>query len=197
MTERNATCASALDTAVDAYRNGGDFASLLEEIARLAGVTSVDDLILAAQPYLNVPEVTGPIYEHVVAARPNDDRALVVLAGAYWLTGRGPEVVGELASRAISLNALNRGAWHLWALVEADQRRRMERWIQVVTRFPEDELAKANLADNAISLANAENDPVALSIAVNSYEQLLVQAKLPEQREALGKALATLREWRL
>ena len=64
----------------------------------------------------------------------------------------------------------NRGAWHLWALTEPVPRERMQRWRQIVERFPEDDLARASLADNATSLASAERDREALQIAIRSYE---------------------------
>jgi hypothetical protein len=86
------------------------------------------------------------VYERIVAERPTDARALVILANAYWLAGRGPEVVGDLASRAIAADPTNRGGWHLWALTESNPRRRTDRWLQVSRRFPGDDLAKANLA---------------------------------------------------
>ena len=44
----------------------------------------------------------GPLYERIVAARPDDARALVILANSYWLTGRGAEATGELAARALA-----------------------------------------------------------------------------------------------
>jgi hypothetical protein len=184
-----------MDRVVAAYRSNGSFPDLLTSIGELARDVTVEDLIDAAEPYIGMPEVAGPIYEYVVDARPDDGRALVVLASSYWLTGRGPDVVGELASRAISADPQNRGAWHMWALTEGDQRRRMERWLQVTERFPDDELARANLADNATSLASAENDPVALSIAIGSFEKLLANASRPEQKESITNALNTLRGW--
>jgi hypothetical protein len=73
----------------------------------------------------------------------------------------------------------------------------MERWLQVSHRFTDDELARANLADNATSLASAENDPVALAIAIDSYEALKATAAHPDQRDAIDKALETLRNWRI
>src|SRR5690349_15968149 len=82
-------------------------------------------------------------------------QAMVVLANAYWLTGRGPGVVGELAQRAKEADPQNRGAWHLWALAEPDVRRRVDRWLEVTRTFPQDLLARAALADNATSLAGA------------------------------------------
>ena len=71
------------------------------------------------------------------------------------------------------------------------------RWKQVVERFPEDDLARASLADNATSLASAERDREALQIAIKSYETLRRQATIPAQRAALEQALTTLRGWTL
>ena len=102
-----------------------------------------------------------------------DAQSIVVLANAYWLTGRGPDAVGKLAQRAIDIDAQNRGAWHLHALSESDPRARMERWRTVATRFPTDLLARAALADNAASVAGAEHDPLALDLA--DREGLLVE----------------------
>ena len=129
----------------------------------------------------------------IVAREPHNARALVALGNAYWLTGRGPEVVGDLASRALAADPSNRAAWHLWALTEASPRGRVQRWQQVAARFPADELAKANLADNAASLAGAEDDPVALKLAIATYESLLTTAAEPAQVAALEKALHALR----
>src|SRR5512132_885817 len=103
-----------------------------------------------------------PGLEQEVAESPNDAKKLVALANAYWLTGRGPEAVGDLASRAIAADPENRAGWHLWALSESDPRQRVARWQQVSARFPTDDLARANVADNAASLAGAEHDYAAL-----------------------------------
>ena len=151
----------------------------------------------AAAPYRDVPEIAGPLYERVVALQPANARALVALANAYWLTGRGPEVVGALAARALAADQGNRGAWHLWALTESAPRQRVERWRAVVARFPDDDLARANLADNAAALAGAEHDPVALGLAIEMYTELRHRATHPDQIAALDGALSTLRNWRL
>jgi hypothetical protein len=135
--------------------------------------------------------------ETEVSNNPDDPQALVRLANAYWLGGRGPEEVHELASRALSIDPDNRAAWHLWAISESAPRERVSRWRQVVERFPSDQLARANLADNAASLAGAEMDPEALDLAILTYEQLLACAETAEQQDAVGKALQTLRGWRL
>ena len=148
---------------------------------------------------LNVNEEQNdpiPALERAVTENPNDAKALVALANAYWLTGRGPEPVGDLASRAIAADPDNRAGWHLWALAESDPRQRLGRWQQVSQRFPKDDLARANVADNAAALAGAEHDYDALDLAVVTYEQLLATAEHREQREALDSAIRNLRGWK-
>jgi hypothetical protein len=188
---------AALSAAVSTYHDTSDYGVLLEQLLAIADVTEPDALAAAAEPYLAIPEVSGPIYERIVAARPYDSRALVILANSYWLTGRGPEATGELAARALAADPLNRGAWHLWALTEGVPRERMMRWKQVVERFPEDDLARASLADNATGLASGERDREALQLAIRSYEVLRRKATDPTQRAAVERALATLRSWTL
>ena len=73
----------------------------------------------------------------------------------------------------------------------------MERWQQVAERFPADQLARAALADNATSLASAEHDPLALQLAIRTYEGLWQEAPNPSQRQALEETLETLRKWKL
>ena len=189
--------ARTIEVIVAAYRRHDDIARLLRELEDAARDASPDAIAIAAEPFRDIPEVIGPLYERIVDRRPDDARALVVLASAYWMSGRGPELVGELASRAIAADPGHRGGWHLWALVESDPRKRVDRWGQVATRFPADELARANLADNAASLAGAEEDPEALALAIRTYESLLLTATHPEQRSALEQAIRTLRSWRL
>jgi hypothetical protein len=154
-----------------------------------------DALVTAAEPWLHMPEVAGPLYEQVVEHQPTNARALVILANAYWLSGRGPELVGDLANRALAVDPLNRAAWHLWALTEGNQRDRTVRWLQVTQRFPDDLLAKAALADNAASLAAAEHDKEALAMAIGAYEELWANSPTAEQRAALETALTTLRNY--
>ena len=137
-----------------------------------------------------------PALERAVAERPDDAKALIALANHYWLIGAGPEAVGDLASRAIAADPENRAGWHLWALAESNPRERVARWQQVSARFPTDHLAKANLADNAASLAGAENDYQAVDLAIETYEELLATADHADQRGALEKAIATLKGWR-
>ena len=189
--------AAELDAAVRDYRRDDDLGTLLDRLRRLAERAGPEAIRDAAEPYHELPEIVIPVYEHVVALCPSDARSMVVLANAYWLTGRGPEVVGELASRALSVDPDNRAAWHLWALAESRVRERVARWQRVADRFPADQLARAALADNATSLAGAEHDPLALDLAVTTYEGLLAEATEPAQRSALEKAIDTLRGWRL
>jgi hypothetical protein len=137
-----------------------------------------------------------PDLERAVKDHPDDAKALVALANHYWLIGAGPEVVGDLASRAIASDPENRAGWHLWALAESDPRERVARWQQVSTRFPLDDLAKANLADNAASLAGAEHDYQAVDLAIETYEDLLTRAEHADQRSALEKAIKTLKGWK-
>lgn len=186
-----------ITAAVDAYRADADMAHLLERIEHVARTADPDTLAAAVEPFRAMPEVAGPAYEHIVAAKPDDARALVILANAYWLAGRGPEQVAELASRAIAADPTHRGAWHLWALTESDLRSRVSRWRQVAERFPEDQLARANLADNAASLASTDHDREALDLAIETYAGLLALAEREEERQALARAIETLRGWRL
>jgi len=186
-----------LGAAVDEYQVHGDPTRLRARLRDIASSAMPDALIAAVEPYRQIPDVAGPVYEHIVEAQPNNARALVILANAYWLTGRGPDVVGDLANRAIAADATNRGAWHLWALSESDPRQRVNRWQQVVVRFPSDDLARAALADNAASLAGAEHDVDALALAIEMYEHLLSKATDQNQRDALDAALRSLRGWKL
>ena len=183
--------------AVDEYQTHGNPLALRSRLREIAQGAMPDALIAAVEPFREIPEVAVPVYEEIVTAQPTNARALVILANAYWLTGRGPDVVGELANRAIAADATNRGGWHLWALSESDQRQRVARWQQVVARFPADDLARAALADNAASLAGAEHDYDALDLAIETYERLLETAQNPSQVEAINTALSALRGWKL
>src|SRR3712207_2818081 len=197
LSDRLPDIASDLAAVVDEYRRSDDLGALLDHFRALAASATPEALTAAAEPFRDMPEVVIPVYEHIVARRPADARSIVVLANAYWLTGRGPEVVGELASRALAADPDNRGAWHLWALAESHVRERVARWRAVAERFPEDQLARAALADNAASLAGAEHDPLALDLAIATYEGLLREATAPAQRSALERAIEVLRGWRL
>lgn len=185
-----------IEAAATRYKSDGDMSALQRSLASLPDDAPPSALAEAVEPFRDMPEVAGPVYERIVAVEPENARALVILANAYWLSGRGPDVVGELATRAIAADAGNRGAWHMWALSEGNPRERTARWKQVSARFPDDLLALANLADNAAALAGAEQDYEALNVAIESYEELLEKSDIPQQREALGKAIATLRTWK-
>jgi len=189
--------AAALAAAVQEYHQQNDVGALLDRVQAIARATEPDLLLEISAPYREHPEVVIPVYERVVAARPTDAQAMVVLANAYWLTGRGADVVGELAGRAIAADAGNRGAWHLWALSESNPRDRMERWRTVTEHFPADQLARAALADNATSLAGAEHDPEALDLAVRTYESLWAEASRAEERQALEETITKLKGWTL
>jgi hypothetical protein len=180
---------------VEAYHRTGDVGTLLDELKALAARTAPDLLKTAAQDYKEMPEVIIPLYERVVALCPDDAQAMVVLANAYWLVGRGPQIVGQLATRAREIDPANRGAWHLWALAEPTVRGRVERWMTVAQRFPRDQLARAALADNATSLAVEQDDPVALKLAITTYEGLLAEATQTAQRLALEESLKKLRSF--
>lgn len=186
-----------LATQVENYQRSGDVGRLLDQLKAMAKHTPAEQLKALANEYREMPEVVIPLYERIVAELPNDAQAIVVLANAYWLTGRGPDVVGQMASRAKQIDPNNRGAWHLWALAEADLRKRVDRWHEVAKHFPADQLARAALADNATSLANDEEDAAALQLAIATYESLLAESTQTAQRLALEHTLETLRTWRL
>jgi tetratricopeptide (TPR) repeat protein len=179
------------------YRETGNLSALLSSLDELALGAEPEALMSAVEPYRDMVEVAGPLYERIVEQRPEDARALIILANCYWLSGRGPDVVSALATRAIAADPTARGAWHLWALAEADLRTRVGRWEQVVARFPDDDLARVNLADNAASLASTDHDDRALRMAIDSYRVLRERATQADQREALDRAIGVLEEWRL
>jgi hypothetical protein len=188
--------ASQLASLVEEYRERGQFAQLREALRSLARAALPDAVVLAAEEYRDDPAIIAPLYEVVVEAQPQNARALVMLANAYWLLGAGPEAVGGLASRAISADAANRGAWHLWALSESEPRRRTMRWQQVCERFPNDDLALACVADNAASVAGAEQDYEMLDLSIAAYQALLERTPDAAQREAVDTALRALQGWR-
>ena len=189
--------ASRLAEIVEDYRQHDNLGALFDGLRALARDSSPEALIDMSRPSRDMPEVVIPLFESVTERMPGDAQSLVVLANAYWLTGRGPETVGRLAQRARELDPQNRGAWHLYALSESEPRARMERWREVTEKFPSDLLAKAALADNAASVAGAEHDPLALDLAVSTYEVLLRESNNPAQKKALRETIATLRKWKL
>jgi hypothetical protein len=181
---------------VEEYRDTANIGTLFDRVRALAAHADPEELAEATRPYQDMPEVVIPAYEQIVASRPKNAQAMVVLANAYWLTGRGPEVVDALARRAKEADSRNRGAWHLWALAEPNLRVRVDRWLEVARQFPQDQLARAALADNAASLAGTEDDPAALDLAIATYESLLNDATTPEQQTALRGTLDILRRSR-
>jgi hypothetical protein len=189
--------AAALGAAVHDYRQHGDVGALLDRVKSAVREAPAESLGAAAAPYMDLPEVVIPVYERIVETSPSDAQPMVVLANAYWLTGRGADVVGQLAERAKAVDDGNRGAWHLWALAESDPRARMERWRAVAERFPADQLARAALADNAASVAGAEHDPLALDLAVQTFEGLWAEASRDEERRALEETITKLKGWKL
>jgi hypothetical protein len=189
--------AARIAAIVEDYRQHDNLGALFDALRQLARDESPDSLIEISRPFRDLPEVVIPLFESVTERMPGDAQSLVVLAHAYWLTGRGPETVGRLAQRARELDPENRGAWHLYALSESDPRARMERWREVTVRFPSDQLARAALADNAASVAGAEHDPLALDLAVATYESLISDTDNPAQRKTLRDTIATLRKWKL
>jgi hypothetical protein len=188
---------AALAAAVDQYEGTGNVAALMQQLFRISDGAMADALIAAVEPWRQMPEVAGPIYERIVDQQPNNPRALVTLAQAYWLTGRGPDVVGDLATRAIAADPGYRWGWHLWAVTESDPRQRMVRWQQVVQRFPDDDTARAALADNAAGVASAEHDTQAQAVALAAYRELLARASNPEQQNAVQTAISAIEGWRL
>ena len=188
---------AALDAAVHEYRQHGDVGTLLDRVKAVVREAPAEALAAAAAPHMDLPEVVIPVYERIVETSPMDAQPMVVLANAYWLTGRGADVVGRLAERAKSVDDGKRGAWHLWALAESDPRARMERWRAVTERFPADQLARAALADNAASVAGAEHDPRALDLAVETFEGLWAEASRDEERQALEETITKLKGWKL
>jgi hypothetical protein len=182
----------------DSYTRGGetDHVALAATIREIARDVSAEELYEAATHFQDRPDIATPLLEDVVRVQPNNSRALVRLANCYWLLGAGPQPVAELASRAIAADPQDRGAWHLWALADEQPRGRVGRWQQVVTRFPEDDLALANVADNAASVAGAEHDYEMVDVAIAAYERLRARARRDEERSAVDRALETLRAWR-
>lgn len=192
-TEREIAAAAV----VEQYRQDRDAAALRANLQAALETWSVPEIMRLAEDYHDDVEAAIALYELVLTREPDNASALVRLGNAYWLSGRGPDAVAKLASEAIARDPSNRGAWHLWALSEADLRSRIARWEQVTKRFPADDLALAALADNAAALAGAERDREMLAFAIGKYEELLVRCTTGEQRAAVTAALDALRSWQL
>ena len=93
MRSSSADPVTALASAVEQYHLLGDVGALLDRVTALSRTADPDLLIAAAAPFRDLPEVVIPVYERVVAARADDAQSMVILANAYWLTGRGADVV--------------------------------------------------------------------------------------------------------
>ena len=94
---------SAVAAIVRDYHADADIPRLLARLDAVCAETrDTAALIAAVEPYREMHEVAGPVYERVVEREPENAAALVALANAYWLTGRGPDVVGEIAARAMA-----------------------------------------------------------------------------------------------
>ena len=96
MRSSSADPVTALASAVEQYHLLGDVGALLDRVTALSRTADPDLLIAAAAPFRDLPEVVIPVYERVVAARADDAQSMVILANAYWLTGRGADVVGPV-----------------------------------------------------------------------------------------------------
>ena len=59
--------------------------------------------------------------------------------------------------------------------------------------FDSTAVARAALADNAGSLATEQDDPVALKLAISTYEGLLAETTNTAQRIAIEQSLNALR----
>src|SRR4051812_43251209 len=82
---------------VETYQRDADLGALMDGVASLAKRFPVPALKLAVTPYESLPEVVIPVYETIVSRADADARSMVVLANAYWLTGRGTDAVERLA----------------------------------------------------------------------------------------------------
>jgi len=80
---------AALDAAVQEYRQRGDVGALLDRVKAVVREAPTEALGPAAAPYMDLPEVVIPVYERIVELSPTEAQPMVVLANAYWLSGRG------------------------------------------------------------------------------------------------------------
>ena len=91
------TPTSTVAAIVRDYHADADIPTLLARLDAVCAETSdTAALIAAVEPYREMHEVAGPVYERVVEREPENAAVLIALANAYWLTGRGPDVVGEI-----------------------------------------------------------------------------------------------------
>src|SRR5688572_9104549 len=93
---------AALDAAVHEYRQHGDVGALLDQVKAVVREAPPEVLAAAAAPHMDLPEVVIPVYERIVELSPMEAQPMVVLANAYWLTGRGADVVGRALEGTIT-----------------------------------------------------------------------------------------------
>ncbi len=62
--------AAEIARAVESYRETNDFSVLLDELLAISTDADLDELVAAVEPYRTIPEIAGPVYERVVAERP-------------------------------------------------------------------------------------------------------------------------------
>ncbi len=185
----------ALAEIVQQYRTDNDIAHLIERATALAAHSDPDALMSAAAPYEDIPEVVGPLYERVLEAQPNNSRALVGLANAYWLSGRGPDIVGALATRALaadpdkSRRMASMGARRVAATRAHGAVARGCGALCRTTTWP-----GRVLADNAVAVAGAEHDPVALAVAIDTYTELRGRADEHRPGGRAGRSFAHSQE---
>ena len=186
-----------LSSFVESYQQSGDVGLLFDQLKALAKRTAPDALKQAAQPFRDLPEVVIPLYERIVADSPNDAQAMVVLANSYWLTGRGPDAVEQLASRA---KAIDRAESRRLAPLGAGRSRICESASIVGSKSRSAFRATNSRAPRSPTTPRVwrttKQDPVALKLAIATYEGLLAETKQTAQRLALEETLKKLRNWR-
>ena len=84
--------ANRLARIVEDYRQHDNLGALFDSLRALARDSTPELLIDISRPYRDVPEVVIPLFESVTERLPNDAQSIVVLANAYWLTGRISEL---------------------------------------------------------------------------------------------------------
>jgi hypothetical protein len=187
---------AALDAAVHEYRQRGDVGALLDRVKAVVREAPTEALGPAAAPYMDLPEVVIPVYERIVELSPTEAQPMVVLANAYWLSGRGAEVVGQLAERAKSVDD-GTAAPGTCGRSPSPTRAANGAMACGDAALPGRPARAAALADNAASVAGAEHDPLALDLAVQTFESLWAEASRDEERRALEETIAKLKGWTL
>ena len=126
----------------------------------------------ASQPFRDMPEVVIPaLRANRRSTRPTDAQAMVILANAYWLTGRGPDAVEQLAVRAQGdrpdqprrLASLGAHAGR-----PAQTRRPLARGHEAISRPTNSRAPRSPTTPRASR--TTKHDPVALKLAIATYE---------------------------